>query len=140
MYVYTYDGHAHIFLNALLNILYTNTYTYITHPHINPVCEETLGPLVLEYIYVTENTPNVCFVFLLRPDPPTIYIYVHMYMYIYMHVYSIVYIYIYLCMYVCVYMSACVHKKHIYTHICMYVCIYIYACMYTNTMDMHIYF
>ena len=79
MYVYTYDGHAHIFLN----LLYTNTYTYNTH--INPVCEETLGPLVLEYIYiyVTENTPNVCFVFLLRPDPPTIYIYVHMYMYIY---------------------------------------------------------
>ena len=131
---------TYIFKCPFKYIIYKHIYIYNTH--INPVCEETLGPLVLEYIYIymLRKTHQMSALSFYSDQILPLYIYMYICICIYMHVYSIVYmyIYIYLCMYVCVYMSACVHKKT-YTHIyaCMY--IYIYACMYTNTMDMHIY-
>ena len=80
MYVYKYGGHAHIFLNIHICI-YTNTYIYNTH--INPVCEETLGPLVLEYIYMLRKTHQMSALSFYSDQILPLYIYVHMYMYIY---------------------------------------------------------
>ena len=142
IYTYTYmHAYVYIYTHVCIQIRWTCTYIfkythihmyiykhiYIYNTHINPVCEETLGSLVLQYIYmyVTENTPNVCFVFLqlcssqsdtLRPDPPTFYMYICIYVYAYIYMYSCIHIYICMCIYVCVY------KKHIYTYtyICMY--------------------
>ena len=95
--------HMSIYIYVCIHIRWTCTYMfkyiiykhiYIYNTHINPVCEETLGPLVLEYIYICYGKHTKCLLCLstalcssqsdtLRPDPPTIYIYVHMYMYIY---------------------------------------------------------
>ena len=61
-----YNIYACMYTNTMDMHIYFYIYTYVyiqTHIHINiyinPVCEETLGLL-----HVTENTPNVCFVFL----------------------------------------------------------------------------
>ena len=124
IYTYTY-AYVYIYIYVCIHIRWTCTYIfkcpfkyiiykhiYIYNTHINPVCEETLGPLVLEYIYiyVTENTPNVCFVFLQLsarakaiPSDQILPLYIYIYVHMYMHV-------------------------------------YIYTCMYTSTVDMHIYF
>ena len=119
---------TYIFKCPFKYIIYKHIYIYNTH--INPVCEETLGPLVLEYIYMLRKTHQMSALSFYSDQILPLYIYMYICICIYMHVYSIVYIYIYLCMYVCVYMSACVHKKHIYTHIyaCMYVYIYMHVC------------
>ena len=143
--------HMSIYIYVCIHIRWTCTYIfkyiihkhiYIYNTHINPVCEETLGPLVLEYIYMLRKTHQMSalsfYSSLLEPKryPQTrsshyisicTYVYVYICMYIILYTY---YIYIDLCMYGCVYMSACVHKKHIYTHIyaCMYVYIYMHVC------------
>ena len=107
---------TYIFKCPFKYIIYKHIYIYNTH--INPVCEETLGPLVLEYIYMLRKTHQMSalsfYSSLLEPKqyPQTrsshyIYIYVHMYMYIYMYVYNIVYIYIYIFMYVCMCIYVC---------------------------------
>ena len=138
---------TYIFKCPFKYIIYKHIYIYNTH--INPVCEETLGPLVLEYIniYICYGKHTKCLLCLstalcssqsdtLRPDPPTIYIYICTYVYacIYICMNIILYTYIYMRMYVCVYMSACVYKN-IYAH--TYICMYIYICMYVHKYDGH---
>ena len=123
-YIFKYIIHKHI---------------YIYNTHINPVCEETLGPLVLEYIYVymlrkTHQMSALSFYSsLLEPKryPQTRsshYIYMYICICIYMYVYNIVYIYIYLCMYV--YICLHVYINNIYTHI--YICAFMYVYIYMH--------
>ena len=129
---------TYIFKCPFKYIIYKHIYIYNTH--INPVCEETLGPLVLEYIYICYGKHTKCLLCLSTQTRSSHYIYICTYVYVYICMYIVLYTYIYI--YVCMYVYICLHVyiKNIYTHIyaCMYV--YIYACMYTNTMDMHIYF
>ena len=96
---------TYIFKCPFKYIIYKHIYIYNTH--INPVCEETLGPLVLEYIYMLRKTHQMSALSFYSDQILPLYMYICTYVYVYICMYIVLYTYIYIFMYVCMCIYVC---------------------------------